>query len=73
MDAPIWSNDLLYVRELIIIMTITAIMIGVCFYFSKRDDRKRAVRAAHAATLRNVDGESEQSAPVSTPHEGDKR
>jgi hypothetical protein len=73
MDAPIWSNDLLYVRELIIIMTITAIMIGVCFYFSKRDDRKRSLRAAHAATLQAGDGESEQPAPAATPQQGDKR
>jgi Flp pilus assembly protein TadB len=70
MDAPIWSNDLLYVRELLIIMTISAVMIGVCFYFSKRNDRKRALRTAHAITSQAGDRKSEQ--PVSQSHQREK-
>ncbi len=69
MDAPIWSNDLLYLRELIIIMTITVVMIGVCFYFSKRADGRRALRAAHAAG----DGEAKPTTPAASSQQGEKR
>jgi hypothetical protein len=46
MDSPVWSNDLLYVKELIIILIISVAMIAVCFRVSKRDDRRHMTRAA---------------------------
>jgi hypothetical protein len=47
MDAPVWSNDLLYLREMIVIMIITVALTWGCFYLSKRADRRRAERVAH--------------------------
>ena len=55
MDSPIWSNDLLYVKELIIIIIISVAMIVICTYVSKRDDRKRALRTARMATQQGTD------------------
>ncbi len=44
MDAPVWNNDLLYLKESILTLVVTAILIGVCFYYSRRSDRRRALR-----------------------------
>ncbi|MBA3826164.1 MAG: hypothetical protein H0X24_19975 [Ktedonobacterales bacterium] len=47
MDSPVWSNDILYLKEMIATISVTiAITIG-CFYLSRRADRKRADRLAH--------------------------
>jgi hypothetical protein len=47
MDAPVWSNDLLYLKEMIYTIIITVGMIWVCFYFTRKADRRRAARVAH--------------------------
>ncbi len=46
MDAPVWSNDLLYLKETIVIMLITVAITWWAFYVSKRSDRRRAMRLA---------------------------
>lgn len=46
MDAPVWSNDLLYLREMIYTIIVTVGMIWICFYFSRKSDRRRAARVA---------------------------
>ncbi len=46
MDAPVWSNDLLYLREMILTIAITVGMTWLCFYISRKADRKRAARIA---------------------------
>ena len=46
MDAPVWSNDLLYLKEMIVIMLITIAVTWWAFYVSKRSDRRRALRLA---------------------------
>lgn len=48
MDAPVWSNDLVYLKETVIIMIVTVLMIAVCFYFTQRAERKRSYRLARA-------------------------
>ncbi len=47
MDAPIWSNDLLYLKEMIAIFIITAVITVYCFRVSRKSDRQRALRMAH--------------------------
>jgi hypothetical protein len=49
MDAPIWTNDLVYLQQMILTMVVTAVIIGVCFYLSKRSDRRYVMRAARGA------------------------
>jgi|GEM_PF-4601371 len=44
MENPVYSNDLVYLRELIIIMIVTTAIIYGCFYISKKADRRRARR-----------------------------
>lgn len=48
MDAPIWSNDLLYLGQMIITISITVALTAGCFYLSKRADRRRALRLARS-------------------------
>jgi hypothetical protein len=45
-DAPVWSNDLLYLREMILTIAVTAALTWYCFYISRKADRKRAARIA---------------------------
>jgi hypothetical protein len=47
MDAPVWSNDLLYLKEMVLTMVITAGLTWLCFYYSRKADRRRAARVAH--------------------------
>jgi hypothetical protein len=47
MDAPVWSNDLLYLKEMILTSVVTAAIIYGCFYLSRRADRRRTDRVAH--------------------------
>jgi|GEM_PF-5081054 len=53
MDNPIWAKDLFYIREMIVIMIITVAMITICFYYSNKAERRRAIRLAnqHQATV----------------------
>lgn len=46
MDAPVWSNDLLYLRLMIVTIVITVALTAFCFYLSSRADRRRATRIA---------------------------
>jgi preprotein translocase subunit YajC len=55
MDAPIWSNDALYLREMIVILSLTAIITFACFYISKRSDRRRQQRLSQAASIQAGD------------------
>jgi hypothetical protein len=55
MDAPIWNNDILYLKEMIVILIMTVLITVCCFYLSKRDDRR------HLAHL------SQPGTPVETP------
>jgi hypothetical protein len=54
MDAPVWSNDLLYLGEMILTLAVTTAIIVVCFYFSRREDRRRAARLAHGGAVSKV-------------------
>ena len=47
MDAPVWTNDLLYLKEMIATIIVTVALTLGCFYLSRRADRKRADRLAH--------------------------
>ncbi len=47
MDAPVWTNDLLYLKEMILTMVVTTGVTLLCFYYSRKADRKRAARLAH--------------------------
>lgn len=44
MDAPVWSNDILYFWEFVATIMITLLMVGVCFYISRNADHRRAAR-----------------------------
>jgi hypothetical protein len=46
MDAPIWSNDMLYLQEMLLTFAVTAVITWVCFYLSRRADRERKRRVA---------------------------
>lgn len=46
MDAPVWTNDLVYLDQMVITMVITVALIVFCFYISKRADRRRNLRMA---------------------------
>lgn len=56
MDSPIWSNDLLYVQELIVITIVTVAITAYCFMVSRRADRRRAARLANAKVQAPEDG-----------------
>ncbi len=47
MDSPVWSNDILYLKEMVATITVTVAITLGCFYLSRRADRKRADRLAH--------------------------
>jgi hypothetical protein len=47
MDSPVWSNDILYLKEMILTIVVTVAIIVVCFYLSRRADHRRADRLAH--------------------------
>jgi hypothetical protein len=47
MDSPVWSNDIQYLKEMILTIAVTIAITLWCFYLSKRADRKRADRLAH--------------------------
>jgi hypothetical protein len=48
MDNPSWSNDILYLQQVIIVLIVTVIITAICFYISKRADKRRALRLSHA-------------------------
>lgn len=54
MDAPVWTNDLVYLDQMVITILITIAIIGFCFYISKRADRRRDLRVAHTPTTLDV-------------------
>ena len=66
MYSPVWSNDLLYLKECIIITILTIIITAVCFYISKRDDRKRSLRIANALAHQANDESTESLLPSAT-------
>ena len=47
MDSPVWSNDILYLKEMVATITVTVGITLWCFYLSRRADRRRADRLAH--------------------------
>ena len=47
MDAPVWSNDLLYLKLMILTIAITVVVTAFCMYISSRADKRRAARIAH--------------------------
>jgi cbb3-type cytochrome oxidase subunit 3 len=67
MDAPVWSNDVQYFWEFVATIIITALMIAITFYISRKADRERAARkaACDAAGTRPA-GAATQSAPLAT-------
>jgi hypothetical protein len=47
MDNPVWSNDILYLKEMLITIAASILITIGCFRVSRRADRKRADRLAH--------------------------